>query len=145
MTKLISDDKNIEERETVPKTPLLGQVDCSKCPRFNTCSASICPLNPNRHKAVWYPDEEICKNREMVKRFRFIRVQRKIQKRAVNRDTYYTLRMLEEITGVRKETKGLSPETVSDESWITQRKKQKEKKLRNAQIRKTTIGKCGVL
>ena len=120
-------DKNIEEKKVVSKTPSLGRVDFAKCPRFGLCSAPICPLDPNRHKAIWYPDEEICKNREMAKQFRFVKTQRKIQKRAVNRDTYYTLRMLEEITGVRKETKGLSPETVSDESWITQRKNRKRK------------------
>ena len=103
-------DKNIEEKKVVSKTPSLGRVDFAKCPRFGLCSAPICPLDPNRHKAIWYPDEEICKNREMAKQFKFIQVQRKIQKRAVNRDTYYTLNLLEKIKLVRSGIRGYTPE-----------------------------------
>ena len=110
ITKLISNNKNIEEKKATLKAPSLGRVDFAKCPRFGLCSAPICPLDPNRQKAIWYPDEEICKNREMAKQFKFIQVQRKIQKRAKDRETYYTLELLEKIKIVRSGIRGYTPE-----------------------------------
>jgi hypothetical protein len=34
------------------------------CPYFGKCNAPICPMDPDKERAVWYPDEEICRNRE---------------------------------------------------------------------------------
>jgi hypothetical protein len=48
-----------------------------KCPYFGSCNAPICPMDPNKEISVWYPDEEICRNREFGN-LDFIITQKKI-------------------------------------------------------------------
>ena len=40
-----------------------------KCLKFDACSAPLCPTDKESiDKGIWYPDEEICKNREFSKK-----------------------------------------------------------------------------
>ncbi len=32
-----------------------------KCPKFNNCEATLCPLDPDDHS--WFPDEATCSRR----------------------------------------------------------------------------------
>jgi len=50
------------------------------CPKFNTCSAPLCPLDPELKKRIWFWDEPICRNPEF-KNLRWIKKQKSIQKR----------------------------------------------------------------
>ena len=51
-----------------------------ECPKFDTCSAPLCPLDPELKKRIWYWDEPICKNKKFQK-LRWIKKQKSIQKR----------------------------------------------------------------
>lgn len=49
------------------------------CNLFLTCSANICPLDPDKHLRNWFPGEDVCRARAM-KDVPFIRRQRKINR-----------------------------------------------------------------
>jgi hypothetical protein len=64
-----------------------------------------------RDIASWFPDEEICGLREFRKgKWRI--AQRKIARRAVDRDSYYTMAMLNSIGQVRGGIKGVIETSV---------------------------------
>lgn len=81
----------------------------SRCKNFKSCNAPLCPLDKGSLTfGVWYPVEEICK----LKGYRnlpFVVNQRKIQKRAKDRNTYYTYRMLNRSIVIKRGIKGLNP------------------------------------
>ncbi len=54
------------------------------CPKWDTCSAPICPLGDNQ-KYIWYPDEEICTKYKN----QFIVTQKKIAKKTKDMNKYY--------------------------------------------------------
>jgi hypothetical protein len=68
------------------------------CRNFGKCSAPFCPLERYTRKKddprIWFPDEEICTKRE-VNKITLVKQQRKIKKKAKDRETYYTREMLE--------------------------------------------------
>lgn len=96
-----------------------------ECPRFKTCAAPLCPLNPEIDQHTWYPDEEICRRNGFTGRYRWIRVQKKIQKRARCRNRYFTKEMLESVFAVLSGTKGVNPDTddyrQAEERWLARR------------------------
>jgi hypothetical protein len=64
------------------------------CPYFETCSAPLCPLdNKTLHKAIWYPDEEICNSQKYCNTY-WIKRQRKIARKMKNFNNYFTIGML---------------------------------------------------
>lgn len=99
------------------------------CPKYDTCSAPICPLDPSSLKhCIWYPGEEICTN----PRFRedlWIQNQKKITKALGLRPTndpvfglgYYNYVMLQRRFIVRKGIRGIDPnekEAPQVEKWL---------------------------
>ena len=50
----------------------------SNCRLFDSCSAPICPLDEQNSEYIWYPDEEICRQRKDVPNW--VTQQRKIAK-----------------------------------------------------------------
>lgn len=85
-----------------------------QCPRSEICNAPICPLDL-QNDCPWYPDEDICARKWTPPAF--VRVQRRISKRAKSRDTYYTYDMLNAIARVTKNTEGCDP-TKNPRSWL---------------------------
>jgi len=81
-----------------------------KCPYFDTCSAPLCPMENEEElkKAIWYPDEEICRRRGL--NYPWLKTQRKIGKRAKHSDGYFTLQMLTHLRRVCKGIEGLDPD-----------------------------------
>jgi len=78
------------------------------CPRFEQCSAPLCPLDEKGSlPGVWYPDEEICKKTPAPK---WVRRQRKIAKKTGNKDTYFTYEMLSRDCKIAKGIVGLDPD-----------------------------------
>jgi len=79
---------------------------------------------------VWYPDEEICTSIKCGNKD-WIRNQRKIKKRAANRNFYFTHEMLCRNCQIRRGIDGLDPDNTSfsdkkaEESWL---KKHPEKR-----------------
>ena len=80
-----------------------------RCPSFEGCSASLCPLDKGVGTYCWYPDEPICSFRQF-QRLDWVRKQRLIAKRHGSIDRYFTVKMLQEIQRVRKGIKGADPD-----------------------------------
>lgn len=78
------------------------------CPRYYTCSATICPLN-FPEKSLWYPEEEICKNGDYSD-LDWIKNQKKIAKKVKDESKYFNFQMLNRNCRVAKGIIGLDPE-----------------------------------
>lgn len=76
----------------------------SSCPKFETCSSALCPLDPHPRR-YWYADTEICRSKNSPG---WIKTQRKIQKVNPDPHSYYTQKMLESITRVAKNINGIN-------------------------------------
>ena len=104
------------------------------CKFFHTCSASLCPLDPDVSKRIWLPEEddteEICRNPEFAG-LQFIKTQRKIvkalRKRPGERDDYFTFEMLNRDITVKSGLRGAPsdpPDNVRDPlAWYERREK----------------------
>ncbi len=80
----------------------------TNCQCFDKCSAPFCPLDRESLGGVWYPNEEICRNRKFAS-LDWIKRQKKIAKRAKQIDRYFTLEMLKHNCIVGKAMTGLDP------------------------------------
>jgi hypothetical protein len=112
------------------------------CPRFDSCSAPICPLAGDGD--IWYADEPICSLQEFC-HSDWIKNQHKIAKITRDLDTYYTLRMLQRNCIIGKGISGLDPDEtdIDDERAVTNwLKKHPEKKEISAE-RKEIIRNLG--
>jgi len=90
-----------------------------ECIHSSECSAPLCPLHPEGFlHIIWYADEDICQSQKHYKGIKWISNQRKIARRAKERDTtYYTHAMLSipcrictGITGIK--------DGSNEEKWI---------------------------
>jgi len=124
------------------------------CKYFHTCSACMCPLDPDVSARIWLPEEndteEICRNPEFAG-LQFIITQKKIRKalrnRTEERDDYFTYEMLNRNFIVRPGIRGVPsdpPENVKgstawyarkEKAWISKRP---ERKLSQDDIEKLT-------
>ena len=125
------------------------------CKFFHTCSASLCPLDPDVSTKIWLPEEndtyEICRNPEFTG-LQFVITQKKIRRalrnRTEERDDYFTYEMLNRNFIVRPGIRGVPsdpPENVKDsmvcyarkeKAWIS---KHPEIKLSRNDIEKLTL------
>ena len=79
----------------------------TECKHFDECGAPICPLDEDSMKdAIWYPDEEICR----YGRLAWVKRQRKISRKARNKDFYFTYEMLCRNCRITTATEGLDPD-----------------------------------
>jgi len=104
------------------------------CKYFHTCSANLCPLDPEVSKKIWLPEEndteQICRNPEFAG-LQFVRTQRKIvkalRKRPEERDDYFTFEMLNRDITVKSGIKGAPsdpPDNVRNSmAWYERREK----------------------
>ena len=105
-----------------------------ECSRYNRCSAPLCPLDAKLRLRKWYPDEPYCSRTDI--RPGWVNVQQRIQRKALNREMYFTVDMLNEIEKVYKGIKGIESDKETDasrsvEDWNRKyRKKRKEAKER---------------
>ena len=91
------------------------------CPKFEDCSATLCPLADSLRKLIWYPDEDICKRRGF-QTLDWIRKQKAIVKVKAPEDRYFTVEILEAIRQVRKGIEGISPDQPLEQAKKTERK-----------------------
>ena len=89
-----------------------------KCRYADRCSAPLCPLDDNIEKRIWYPDEPICVRRDFS-HLLFIQNQRKIAKKVMDRDTFYTYDMLNRRMRITKTMEGLNPDRGNEgiQAW----------------------------
>ena len=93
------------------------------CKFFDSCSASLCPLDPRVKEMQWCPEENdsdgICKNREFAG-LQFIRTQKRIARATRNkrreRDDYFSFEMLNRNIVVKSGIWGIPdpPDTIKN-------------------------------
>jgi len=108
-----------------------------KCPRFNNCNAPLCPLDRESLEfGIWYPDEEICQNRNFSK-LRWIRNQKKILKVNAPKDRYFSFTMLKRKCVIGKKMQGLDPDEPEGpqlERWLKQHPERKPLSEKQKQV-----------
>lgn len=75
----------------------MSEIEKTKCRKFETCSAALCPKDSNPRR-YWYSDTEVC---ALVDVPGWVKTQRRIAKVNPDPHCYYTQRMLEAITRVK--------------------------------------------
>jgi len=131
-TTEIANKGYVGPHSSVPETSVSRSP--KDCKFFHTCSASLCPLDPEISKKVWLPEEsdteEICRNLEFAD-LQFVITQKKIRRalrnRKQERDDYFTYEMLNRNFIVRPGIRGISldpPENVKDSmAWYAKKEK----------------------
>ena len=93
-----------------------------ECPYFDSCNAPLCPLDEEGlKKAIWYPDEEICKRRGL--NYSWLKVQKKIGRRAKH-GGYFTFEMITHSCRISQGITGLDPDKEEGpqlEKWLRNR------------------------
>jgi len=128
------------------------------CRFFHSCSASLCPLDPEVSKKVWLPEEndtyEICRTPEFAG-LQFVKTQRKIanalRKRPGERDDYFTFEMLNRDITVRSKIRG-APSDPPDSTknamnwyekkermWLIEHPQKKKLSIEEVQRRKSNM------
>lgn len=111
-----------------------NKMDKNECKYFDDCSSPLCPHDPDNEYIVWFPDEDICKLRDVPG---WVKKQRKIAKKVSGYDTCFTKKMLEHNCKIT--TVGIDPNKDKDNEerkWIRNHKK--KKKVSSEQIKKRT-------
>jgi hypothetical protein len=122
-----------------------------KCPYFESCNAPICPLDPNKESAVWYPYEGICKNKEF-KNTKLIITQKKISKINKRHEVQgiFTYNMLNKHLKIYKNISGINEDlpledfVKSENAWTQKHKGLSEKtklKLQSNLVKKKEVKK----
>jgi hypothetical protein len=101
------------------------------------CSAPLCPLDlESLNCGRWYPDEEICKNREFTNPT-WIKNQKKIAKRARDKEKYFTIEMLNRNCAIAKGIVGLDPDRAEEpqlKEWLKKHPELSEKEKERRKI-----------
>ena len=95
-------------------------MNIEQCASFEKCESPLCPLYEDNKYSVWYPDEEICVSRSHKPAW--VKKQRRIKKVARDRDSHYTIEMLESIGRVTPQTRGLDAEGKRSEDAFLRRR-----------------------
>lgn len=95
-------------------------MNIEDCASFEKCEAPLCPLYEYNKESVWYPDEELC-NKNGAKPD-WVKKQRRIKKKVKDKDSHYTIEMLESIGRVTPQTRGLDPEGRRTEEVFLRRR-----------------------
>jgi len=93
----------------------------SPCKHNMKCVAPLCPYDADIVNSYWFPDEEICRVKELQKKYLFIRNQKKIAKKHHDdKFTAYTHSMLNRHMRITKNIEGLDPDKLhmEDETQI---------------------------
>jgi len=128
------------------------------CPYYNTCSASLCPLDQDVSKRIWLPEEndtyEICRNPEFAG-LQFVKTQKKIRKalrkRTGERDDYFTYDMLNRDITVKSGIRGIPsdpPDSIKnamswyerkERLWLAKHPQKKKLSAKETQRRKSNM------
>ena len=91
--------------------------ETEKCPNV-TCGAPLCLLDPKLASCCWFPDEEICKKNHPPQ---WVKTQKKVQKRAKDKEKYFNFEMLNRNCIIKKGIVGLDPNLPEEgqlKSWL---------------------------
>ena len=114
-------------------------TDPHDCHKYETCGAPICPYD-TRSDIPWYPGEDVCPRHFTEGPPQWLKVQRRLAKKAENNDRYFTKAMLDATYAVRKETKGINPDTPGwrqrELDYTSSRVEETQRKRREASDRR---------
>lgn len=89
----------------------------TECKHFETCEAPLCPLDDNLDSCIWYSDEEICRS-SIFKKLQWIRIQKRLRKRQVSADGFFTKFRLNTMYACSPQTKGANPDSRINMKWV---------------------------
>ncbi len=116
---------------------IMDKIRSDQCRHFESCSASICLLYPERLKVeIWYPDEEICRLKSVPN---WVKIQKKIVKKTKDKNTYYTYEMLNRNCKVGTGMTGLNPDKPEELQLIAWLEKHPQKKAISEKQKKLLI------
>ena len=108
-----------------------------ECRYFETCSAPLCPLDPESlDHGLWYPDEQICKRDNMPG---WVKRQRKLKSR-IKPGSYFTVPMLSHRCSLRGGTVGLDPDREradQERDWFKKHREYQQSEKQMAALKKT--------
>ena len=115
----------------------IDKIKPDQCRHFDSCSASLCPLDPEHLKIeCWYPDEGICRLKNVPN---WVKIQKKISKRTKDNNKYYNYKMLNQNCKICRGILGLNPDKPEEsqlEDWL---KKHPSKKALSEKQKKILI------
>ena len=115
----------------------IDKIKSYQCRHFNSCSASLCLLDPEYLKiGIWYPDEEICRLKSVPN---WVKIQKKIVKKTKDKNTYYTYEMLNRNCKVGTGMTGLNPDKPEELQLIAWLEKHPQKKAISEKQKKIII------
>ena len=83
-------------------------MSATDCKHLDTCKSPLCPIEERNLHQIWYPNEDVCRNR-YYQRLHWIKKQKLIAKKHGSADRYFTVEMLSNILRVRKGIEGADP------------------------------------
>jgi hypothetical protein len=81
------------------------------CKYFDGCSAPLCPRDEGIADRSWFPDEDICRLKDVPG---WVKRQRKVSRKAAE-GGYFTVAMLKHDCQIRKGMKGIDPDGTDKE------------------------------
>ena len=90
----------------------LDSLKPEECPYFQKCDAPLCPLDKEKEKGIWFPKEQICREKRFAN-ILWIRNQKKIRKKASGSYRYFLIQMLDRDCVIRRGIEGLNPDMDS--------------------------------
>lgn len=99
----------------------LESIDCRY---YHECGAPMCPKDVNFGRYLWFPSEPVCRLKTVPD---WVFKQRKIAKLSnIDTNKYFTLRMLNSIEKVARDTVGIDPEYLGGEKlWLSRHSRRK--------------------
>ncbi|MBM3132696.1 MAG: hypothetical protein FJZ95_06660 [Chloroflexi bacterium] len=90
------------------------------CRHYNECEAPLCPQDINLKGCLWFPSEPVCRLKDAPT---WVQKQRQIAKvRGIDREKYFTLRMLNSIEEITQGLEGANPQSSRGErDWFGER------------------------
>lgn len=95
------------------------------CRHYNECEAPLCPQAINLKGCLWFPSEPVCRLKDAPG---WVQKQRQIAKvPGIDREKYFTLRMLDSIEEITQDLEGANPElSRGEKEWFGERTPREE-------------------
>ena len=99
----------------------LQMITPEQCPGFEGCKAPLCPVDSSFGLALWFPNEPVCQARA-YRGEPWRKAQIKIARKAIDRGSCYTVKMLSAVKVVRREIRGIADgeDAEAQSAWLRQ-------------------------
>ena len=92
-------------------------IEWIDCRHYQNCDAPLCPQDVNVKQCIWFPGEPVCRLKTAPE---WVAKQRQIKRlKNIDRERYFTVRILERIKEITPQTQGADPElTAAEKAWL---------------------------